>query len=375
MVVDVPTLSSAFYTEIEKVAKPRLVRAWQDAQASGNTQLADQYAKAYGDLGLKGRYLNDVSGGGGEAGVDRMMGRAPNGAGHDSGYLIRKMYKPDSQLHQGEFTRQTLEQKQQITDAARAHSPAAREMLPDMYGFKQHGTDANPRFTSYHEPVQIGSTLSGSKAVSAGLEAKNTLINPLAAKGMHIADVAPTTVGVTSAGKTVNTDALGIVYDQHKTTGGLANPGNIVKDTAGKTRVLDFLPGHEGQDSTLLSSSEKYRSGEGVGSQFRRRADLGALRKEVHVPTAQFSPQHLAQQTAMFKPPAGALRPPPSVPSLPQLGDLGAQTAATRAASIVGKAPVKAPLAAAAAGGVASAAGKLKPALGSLSSPFKSLLR
>lgn len=373
-----------------KTAKPRLVRAWREAQQAGNTQLADQYAKAYGDLGLKGRYLNDVSGGGSEAGVDRMMGRAPSGAGHESGYLIRKMYKPDSQLHQGEFTKKTLEQKQLITDAARAHSPAAKEMVPDMYGFKQHGTDANPRFTSYHEPVSIGGELKGHQAISAGLEARNTVINPMAEKGHHIGDVATTQRGyMRTPGGTVpvNTDQVGAVYDQFKSTGGQINPGNLVRDTQGKTKILDFLPGQEGSSPTIFQSEEKYRSGMQAGSQYRTKGDLAALRKEVHAPTPEMSPQHLSQQTAMFHPPAGSLRPasPPKSPAPASLGigRLGPATAATAAA--VPKAPavgnlaatakaVPKPISLATTVPVTKAVGKV-PSFGSLSSPFKSLMR
>ncbi len=390
-----------------KTAKPRLVRAWQEAQKAGDTGLADQYAKAYGDLGLPGRYLNDVSGGGAEAGVDRMMGRAPSGGGHESGYLIRKMYKPDSTMHQGEFTRKTLEQKQHITDLARlpvsaTATPASREMVPDMYGFKQHGTDANPRFTSYHEPVQIGRELSGTAAISAGQQAKDTVINPLTSKGLHVGDVASThSVPIRSwdGVRNVNTDGVGMAYDQFRSTGGLVNPGNLVQDKAGKTKILDFLPRPEGEASTIAQTGEKYYTSQ-MGSDFRKEKHLGALRKEVHSPTERYRPITNEQMRNASSPasmpassgssqqsllggsssapvtsptpvPKGSLTPAIASTSVhPQLkptGLIGPGYASARPSFIKKVAPH--------VSNMAVSSGASRPALGALSSPFKSLMR
>lgn len=79
--------------------------------------------------------------GGEEAAVDLMMGRSRRRKMDDSGYLIRKMYKPDSGLHRGDPTRDVLRMKQRFTDTARA-DPQMRQHIVDMAGFRSslHGS-------------------------------------------------------------------------------------------------------------------------------------------------------------------------------------------------------------------------------------------
>lgn len=362
----------------EKEAATRAVKEWRKADAAGDSSTADQIAQAYGQAGLKPRYLQDVSLGGAEAGVDRMMGDVRHSTGqmpeqpsaprsalagrqalagrleqmkankaelgvegrsptqsvksspegraallrgtqptapaagtnpNESGYIARKMYKPDSYISQAEFTPQHVQQKMDMTQAARALSPEAKSMVPDMYGMKTQGAGPTQRTMSYHEYVpgmqdlrgkNIGTAdkpiFSNREQGSQDLSAiKDKVIAPLRQQGMLMGDV---------------TGERG------------TNWGNVARARDGSAKVVDFLPAVAGESSHAAKSFAKYapmptmrHSPEGGGS-------LGDLRKEMYKPTMQSrpaSPQQAqlalsAHQAAAAPTPAPASNAPTAAP-------------------------------------------------------------
>lgn len=323
-------MDATLFSALEKVAVTRSVQEWRAAQQAGNQNRADAIARASGQLGLKPRYLEDVSLGGAEAGVDKMMGSAaaqpaaspnfqqrleqykankaqlgvdgraptqsvkasPEGraallrgtqapaqaaAPNESGYLARKLYKPDSDISRGEFTPQLLAQKQQITDQARALSPEAKNLVPAMYGHQTMGTGPLQRSTSFHEYVPGVSDLRGKNIGAAGgrevwsnmpgarsqlANIQQTVLNPMHARGMTMADT------ISSTG---------------------TNYGNVVQ-TAHGPKILDFLPDVAGQKNP---AAESFRTYAPEGSQFVEggaKGSLGELRKEVFNPQMRINP-------------------------------------------------------------------------------------
>lgn len=319
----------AFLDELEKIAATRSVKEWRALNAAGDTAGADAIAAGHAQLGAKPRYLEDISLGGAEAGVDKMMGSAaaPAAAGpnlqqrfqqyqqnkaelgvagrsptpsvkaspegraallrgtqgpaqaaapNESGYIARKLYKPDSDISRGEFTPQLLAQKQQITDQARALSPEAKAMVPAMYGHQTMGAGPLQRSTSMHEFVPGLSDMRGKNIGTAdkpvfsqmeGARAKltdvqNKVLNPMAEKGMTMAD-------------TISRSGV--------------NYGNVVNSPSGP-KVLDFLPNVKGQKNP---ATESFRTYAPQGSQFVEggaKGNMGALRKEVFNPQMRINP-------------------------------------------------------------------------------------
>lgn len=219
---------------LEKVAKTRAQKEAIQALARGDKETAATIAKGYGDLGLKPRALKNVSTGGQEAAVDLMMGAAGgqgSGAGYSGGknmsdgYVIRKMYKPDSAAHQGEHTQRVLDLKQRATDFAR-QDPTMRDHVADMAGFRRIEGPNGPRFVSFHENVPhktledaVGAGMSMEEAGGHVGALEDKVLNPLRAKGVNLGDVV---------------DADGI------------NAGNIAmvpNAEGGHTpKILDFIP-------------------------------------------------------------------------------------------------------------------------------------
>lgn len=316
----------AFLDELEKIAVTRSVQEWRKAQGAGDIAGADAIAQAHGQLGAKPRYLEDISLGGAEAGVDKMMGSAgaqpgaapnvqqrlqqyqqnkselgvagrtptpsvqasPEGRGallrgtqgpaaaaapNESGYIARKLYKPDSAISRGEFTPQLLEQKQKLTDSARALSPEAKAMVPAMYGHQTMGAGPTQRTTSMHEFVPGISDLRGhntgteeapnwSRSEGAATDRaalQQHVLNPMSARGQTMADT------ISERG---------------------ANYGNIVHTQSGP-KVLDFLPNVSGQKNPATESFKKYVPTS--GSAFDT-GSVGDLRKEVFNPKMQVHP-------------------------------------------------------------------------------------
>jgi hypothetical protein len=416
-------LEGSFLDNMFKTAVTRAVKEWRRASGAGDTATADAIAQGYGQLGAKPRYLEDISIGGAEAGVDKMMGdvrhstgqmpvadpiapqraldqrleqmkankaqlglegrlptpsvkQSPEGraallrgtqpgspvgaAPNESGYIARKMYKPDSFISQGEFTPQHVQQKMEMTQAARALSPEAKAMVPDMYGMQTHHSGPQQRTLSYHEYVpgmkdlrgkNIGTEdkpiFSNQQQASKDLSAiKEKVISPLAAKGMTMGDV---------------TAERG------------TNWGNIARDAKGQAKVVDFLPQMSGGQSPAMKSFMKYapmptlrHSEEGGGS-------LGDLRKEMYKPTMESRPASPAQVHRALKAhgavagptPAPDPFPSPKLPASPPAAPAGLAGASTSMA----KTSPAAPGALSAARTGAATPGALRPVATSAAAP------
>lgn len=302
---------ASFLDEFRKIAATRAVKEWQKATAGGDQATADQIAHGYGQLGLKPRQLKDVSIGGGEAGVDLMMGRKAvpsTGEVNQSGYIARKLYKPDSVISRGEFTPQLLEQKQQMTDTARSLSPEAKQMVPAMYGHETMGQGPLQRTVSYHEYVPGISDLRGQKSEVNGRDVysnprgeymgavnkvNETVINPMEARGQRMMD----TTKIRSEGGAVE-----------------PNWGNVVKSPQGP-KVLDFLPHNQSQPNAALASMHAYKpSGDskfGPDVEHGQNPNVGDLRKEV------FNPQMKIEKPTTTPPPTqSGVRPVAAAPQV-----------------------------------------------------------
>lgn len=279
----------------EKAAANRSVKEWRALNAAGDTAGADHLAKAYGGLGNQPRYLRDISIGGSEAAVDQMMGRVQNpttGAVNESGYVARKLYKPDSDITRGEHTNQMLHQKQQLTDEARALSPQAKSMVPDMYGHKTMGSGGLQRTISDHEYVPGLTDIRGSRvqtpqgaqwsrtpnARRTDLEAvQSTVLKPMESRGKMMADT------ITAQG---------------------TNYGNVLNSPSGP-KVMDFLPIVEGQKDHISDSYRKYaptspsKYTEGAAGANPNKLQR-ELRREVFRPQQAVSeaPAHMQMQAA-----------------------------------------------------------------------------
>jgi hypothetical protein len=369
---------SSFVDELEKIALTRSVKEWRASSAAGDTAGANQIAQGSAQLGLKPRYLQDISMGGEEAGVDKMMGHAgaaglpstavrgqspasntmtPTATGpaqNADGLIARKLYKPDSTITRGEFTPQLLEQKQKATDMARGLSPEAKSMVPAMYGHETHGAGGLQRSTSMHEYVPGTSDLRGVKgeqgwsnvpAARQNLEkVRDTVLNPMAAKGHTLGD----TISETGT-----------------------NYGNVVNSPQGP-KVLDFLPKSRTQlDPTTQSfgtyaptHTEFAHKVETAPGEFRpgTHGSMGQLRKEVFNPQMNIQPaspamQDRAQQVLMGKRPGLASAPATSAVTPPPANAVLTRAAGPQAMRPAAHVPTMptAPVAHAAVGGIAHA--------------------
>lgn len=195
-----------------KTAATRAVKEWRAATAAGQQGTAGQIAQASGQLGLKPRYLKDISSGGAEAGVDLMMGHTGGAETPASGLIARKLYKPESVMSRGEDTTELLKQKQEMTDTARGLGPEAKAMVPAMYGHQVHqAPGVAPRHTSMHEFVPGAQEISGRMGANPAVgAAEQHVIKPLAQRGLEMGDV-------------------------------VANKGNLVQSPQGP-KILDFMP-------------------------------------------------------------------------------------------------------------------------------------
>lgn len=308
-----------------KEAITRSVREYQQ----GTPEQQAEIARASGQLGLKPRYVGDISEGGLEAGVDKMIGAAPGGpqaampslqerfqgyqarkaglglegrspapgviqspqgrgilgvqapasapaavpGANESGVLVRKLYKPDSPLHRAEFTPQVLQQKQEFTDTARALSPEAKSLVPAMYGHQTLHAEKGPelqRAVSFHEHIpQMRGIDSMNPEQIAALKAhtQKHLLDPMAAQGKRVGDL------ITRRGE--------------------INPGNLVQTPTGP-KAIDFLPSKTDSKSLTLQSFDKYKPLE-QPSVFHDKSQLGALRKEVFNPQLRIQPGNVMQ--------------------------------------------------------------------------------
>lgn len=263
---------------LSKEARSRSAKEYRMATAAGDTSHANAVAQAHSQLGLTPRHVGDISEGGGEAGVDKMMGRVSNpttGAINESGVYARKLYKPDSTVTQGEYTPRLIAQKQQMTDAARALSPEAKAMVPDMYGHQtlNAGDPNKARSISNHEYVPGMSDIRGKNTGTADKPIWNRqnngasrdisaiedkVIRPLQAQGHEMKDVL------------------------RQMGGSEMNYGNVASTPSGP-KIVDFIPEMKGQARPHLQSFVKY-SPEAQRMQFNQKGALPHLRREIFNP-------------------------------------------------------------------------------------------
>jgi len=123
--MNIEVLKDAFLDELEKIAVTRSVKEWRAAQGAGNTAAADQIAQGAGQLGLKPRYLENISGGGMEAGVDKMMGAA--------GFNQAQAGQPALQQRLQQFKKN----KNQLARASTQHATSAPGSSAQMAAQKQ----------------------------------------------------------------------------------------------------------------------------------------------------------------------------------------------------------------------------------------------
>lgn len=292
-------VEQAFLDELEKISATRSAIEARKAMAAGDLDTAGEIARRHGSLGLKPRYVQDISLGGQEAGVDLMMGRRAGPYQQAEGLFVRKMYKPDSPITRGDFTTELLKQKQLATQSAREISPEARKMMPAMLGYEQLGSGPTMRHVSYHEYVP------GLKDVRAAVPdpvkrydviggVQKTVLDPAKAKGTALGD---TVKRVKTPWTTRVQQAVGLKPKSTFETRAI-NWGNIAMTPSGP-KVVDFLPGEgAGGSSTPMSESrrahkttDKTRSvfgaaGEGL-SPAEEKKRISALRKETFRPQMQ----------------------------------------------------------------------------------------
>lgn len=262
--------------EKEKAAATRAVKEWRANAAAGNVAGADQIAQGYNQLGLAPRNLHNISAGGVEGAVDRMMGSATPGqvGPNQSGYLARKIYKPDSPLATGADMTQVLQAKQHAINTARSLGPEAREMVPDMYGHREMRTGNQIRHTSDHEYIPMGGKVKESPEMVQKMQ--DTVVKPLRDKGIHIGDLPEVRDG--------------------KVVG---NASNMLAAQGGG-KIIDFAPHVPGKvelHGTSISTST------GRTDTAFNKSNLPSLRKEVYNPTQGYHPS------------MGALAPNRGVPS------------------------------------------------------------
>lgn len=393
--MNLETVTTACFDELQKIAKTRAVKEWQQAAGAGNQAYADQIAQSSGQLGLKPRYLENVSEGGMEAAVDKMMGRAgalgqaqdpalsqrlqqfkknktqfarastqhatsapgsvpqqaaektlgrlggPTGmlsgtrpqastrpAPNESGYIARKVYKPDSPIATGEGMGQLLQTKQQMTNSARSLSPDAKSMVPAMYGHQQiQGPEGQLRHVSEHEYVpglksmKHYSTNAGDIEQVANMQ--RHVAGPMAAKGMAMRDIPRLHMegGAVSVGG--NASNLGVSPQGPKVIDFL--PEGMTSSTSGG--MMGVL--QKGRDDIAYSQLGSGRTDTAYGSH-----NLNQLRRDVFRPTANYSPpalQHAASEASTAARPAT------------NLAAAATKTVPSRAASIATKATKMAP--------------------------------
>ncbi len=322
-------LRTSILDELDKIAATRSVREWRSASGAGNQAYADQIAQASGQLGLKPRYLENVSGGGMEAAVDKMMGSA--GGANQSGYVAQKIYKPDSPIATGENMSQLLQTKKQMTDTARGLSPEAKAMVPEMYGHKTiQGPGGQMRHVSQHEYVPGLQSMKHYSTNAGDIENVNkmqrTVAGPMAAKGTPMRDV----------------PRLAMHGGQVQVGGNASNMGMSPQGP----KVIDFLPEgmssssspgsmgvmQKGRDDVAFSQLGSGRTDTAYGKQ-----NLNQLRKDVYRPQANYQPPSLAPPPprATSLPPAASQAPTamarPSAAMAPTVRPTAAGTLATKA--------------------------------------------
>lgn len=223
---------TTFLDELTKIARTRSAREAEAALHAGDTGTLNQIGQAHQQLGLSPRAVAPL-GGGAEAGAYLNLGRAQ---GQQAGGLhVEKFYNPNSDITQGDYTRQLVEKKKEFTDTARGMSPEAKSMVPDMYGHSSKNQNTPlQRTRSTHEFVGGASNLHDLPAQQHEPlldQVERHVISPMKARGM-------------SMGDTMHEGPSR--YNPNEITRKV-NFGNVVNSPQGP-KVLDFLPHQKGQE-------------------------------------------------------------------------------------------------------------------------------
>lgn len=252
-----------------KIAAPRWTREVSKAMGHGDVAAARAISSRMGQAAP--RLVQPLSMGGQEAAVALMAGKPIQGeAAH--GLFARKMYKPDSFISSHKGTTDLLAKKQDVVDTARALSPEARELVPNMHGFKELGQGDKLRHISDHEYVHGLRRTSLPERLPSTKAVQDHVVRPLDMKGMPVGDVPV----LTNHGKDVG--------------GNLSNV--MVESSTGKPKMMDFLPTGDSSPVkmdasrtgvlSLGGSYTKYDGSKGYG--------FNDLAREVHRPSVAHAP-------------------------------------------------------------------------------------
>jgi hypothetical protein len=215
------SLSKPLMAAAMKLAANAAARHIRAAMEAGDIDLANQIGGGMAKLEMKPRFIKGL-GQGLEAQADLMAGKSELGA---EGLHVRKIYKPDSPISQGEETGHLLAEKKRIVDTARGLSPEAKEMVPAFHGVRRHETGGVPGFSSDHEYVH-GLRPATKDPVAAVLNAKDLerhVVEPLKARGIHIDDIPLPSQG-------------GFLFPRAD------NYSNFPLSPSGSGKMIDFLP-------------------------------------------------------------------------------------------------------------------------------------
>lgn len=284
-----------------KTAATAAVRAIRGALGAGDHAGAAAIGQGLGKLGLRPRFVKNISPGGMEAAVDLMAGQAKGTAASAAapGLFARKLYKPDSPITRGADTTALLAEKKIMTDTARSISPEARAATPAFHSFQElHSGTPNTRHISDHEYVPGLRKLDKATAQGPVNQFQQQVVKPLEARGMNMRDVPQ----VDPSGKVVG------------------NASNVMVTPQGQVKVLDFLPQNQSTPVQMIGHgvATPYKN---LESSFTDRP-MNELRKEVYRPSQHFPLQNEADfgpridsSVSTGTPVMGRAAPPPATPS------------------------------------------------------------
>ncbi len=284
-----------------KTAATAAVRAIRGALGAGDHAGAAAIGQGLGKLGLRPRFVKNISPGGMEAAVDLMAGQAKGTAASAAapGLFARKLYKPDSPITRGADTTALLAEKKIMTDTARSISPQARAATPAFHSFQElHQGSTTPRHISDHEYVPNLQKLDKATAAGPVAQIQRDVVKPLEARGMNMRDVPSLNAKEQVVG----------------------NASNVMVTPQGQVKVLDFLPQNQSTPVMMMGDAvaTPYKQTE---SAFSNRP-MNELRKEVFRPTWEYHQQsevdfgpRISSNVTTGTPVLGRGAPPPATPA------------------------------------------------------------
>lgn len=254
-----------------KTAAPAWIRETRKALQGGSLSDATAITSRMADAGT--RLVKPLSMGGQEAAAGLMAGKSLAGP-TATGMQVRKFYKPDSFVANREAMTDVLAKKQDVVTSARALSPQAREMVPDMHGFQELHSGDRLRHISDHEYVHGLRPMRHGETLQHGATLDREVVRPMQMSGRPVGDIPQPSWS-----------------DPRGYSG---NASNLMVDAQGAPKMVDFLP-HGGDSPVRLSPAGAVRTLDpnaadtafhgGPGGK-----DWGDLMKEVHQPTQTFDP-------------------------------------------------------------------------------------